>query len=523
MGTFLFEEITKEKPVFKDDVKGELQRRLIEILLDFGECALQAVEFRGKKIYIFDPKHLSKENDHYLLEYNRFENTTWEPSFMSGFLEYFTGIRSRSFGSKIGYRQHYIAMAVARVLCECYSEDGNYYVYGDIGTSMILECLAYIGKRYGYDLVRQFLVNRTDIDIMGQKPDFERMYLGSRADDFYINYYQYLDTFSEWEQYIKKNFEEDLLDAEKSEPFYCGTAVYLSTLLLKFLCERDLTDSFQLSKEEVLRKVEDFTQKYLIDTVQQGSENAAMKDIDLSQHAEAKKYCQYYRSIRNYMAKPFCDKNLFYETIVKFFHEGSKRNDAEEILKEYQQMLDEMVPDKERVENLQQYQEEWKIYHIVREKMSQDKRIQELMEKIQQIAEDIPDLRDGLIKNCYLRELMLNDTSPASMSDGLKTYLDTIFSEERKERYLSMVEGTKKKDTEDGLVKLFSIAEKLSEESVLFPSGLFYYLLKNSLSADGKKEIREEIEKIGFYLDDLSDADQKRAFLWCLQADEGMF
>lgn len=508
LGTFLWEKISNDNP-FGAEIIEDAHKKVIETLLDLGECAWESIKLYGREIKVYDPKRLLKEKD-YILEYNRFENDTWEPSFMSAEPEEFTGIRAWSIGSKIGYKQHYMAMATARILCECFS-DGRYYVHGDIGTDVIFMCLAYIGKRYGYHLVRNFLANRTNVEEMSQKPDFDKMFLGVRGIDFYIRIYQDMSGFSEWQEYCAKHFNDDLRNVTNGEEaYYCGTNFYLMTLMMKYMCEKELSCS--MPKDELLYDLKRFTQKYLIDTVEHFGKNSAIHEFDLSQCDEMKAYMHYYENCGNYMMwTKLADKDVFYAT-VKHFLVGSNRNDAEEVLAEYHRMLDEMVPSEEEVENLQQYQEQWEIYHISC-KTPQDERIRELMEMIRKIDED--DIREKLISDRYLRELVLSDGSFNSMSDGLQSYLADIFSEEREKKYSAAVNDEKNRaaGSETGGGKLMAIAEKLSEDSILFSSELFYRLLAGANTKEGEKIL----DKMEFYLGDLSDVNKKKAFLWCLQ------
>ena len=76
--------------------KEELYSRVKEILLEFGECALEKVVLHGKTICVYDNENLERDGDHYILAYNRFENDTWEMAYMKASLEEFDGVRSRA-------------------------------------------------------------------------------------------------------------------------------------------------------------------------------------------------------------------------------------------------------------------------------------------------------------------------------------------------------------------------------------------------------------------------------------------
>ena len=108
MGTFLYEYVEAEP--FEE--KELLLTQLKEILHDFGECSLEIVKLLNKQIALLEPYDFSrveKDENTAILAYNRFEHDTWEPTFLNLDLNKFSGIRARSFGSKVGYRNHYYA------------------------------------------------------------------------------------------------------------------------------------------------------------------------------------------------------------------------------------------------------------------------------------------------------------------------------------------------------------------------------------------------------------------------------
>ena len=49
MGTYLYVDVSQEN-LFSNADRVELKNRVTELLLEFGECALEKIELYGKKI-----------------------------------------------------------------------------------------------------------------------------------------------------------------------------------------------------------------------------------------------------------------------------------------------------------------------------------------------------------------------------------------------------------------------------------------------------------------------------------------
>lgn len=513
MGTFIYEQ-SNSNP-FRDEVKGELQHRLIETLLQFGECALEQVSLYGKKTYVYDHKRLTIEEGRYVLAYNRFENDTWEPSFMEISLDDFSGVRSAGWGSKIGYRQHYKAIAVAKVLCECYSE-GNYCVFGDISTTTIFKCLAYIGKKYGVELVKKFIRCRTDLEIMKNKRGYKDIFWGVRRHDFYFQLF--MDSnFDEWQFYMKSNFEDDLEKVEAGDQYvYVGTGVYLASLLMKCLCEKELGDKLTLNQEQLLVELRGFVQRYYIDIIEKSGKEK-FKDLDFSQYDDLKKYHSFFENMDlPFLCTSLCDKAIFLKSVKNLLHparQDARRADAEEISDRFQEILDEMIPDENEAKDLQEEGKRWQLYHESKKEEDQEVRKLELLKEILEIAVEPDDISNDLIADSCLKELMLNNGT--EISNELHAYLAEIFSEERQKRFNESVREAEEQNKQNtGSRKLMNMAEEVMKQSdVIFPAALFYRLLDNSFSETGE----ELLNKVEFYLKDLEERNQMIAFLWVLQ------
>lgn len=515
MGTYLYEDCSEQNP-FSDNVREELLNRVKEVLLDFGECSLEEVALFGKKAYVYDHKNLAKSKGRYVLNYNRFEKIIWEPAYMEASVENFTGIHSRTdIGTKVGYRQHYYAMAVSRILCECYSY-GQYCAYGDIGFDTILSCLAYIGKRYGFELVENFIKYRTDFAVMKEKKDYDSLFLGVREHEYYIK--RFLDMSSAgWDWYIGHDceFHDDIVKAEKEGGFlYCGTGVYLASLLLKAVFGKGLSDKSTLDKDELLAILRNLVQEYYIDAVEKSWVDTSVFNMDFSQYDELKKFqsCLKNLSAIVYM-ETACSKDMFFASLRNTI-EGWDREDSKDILTAFQALLDEMIPDKDTVMSMSGNMEAWRLYYGLKGMANQEERRKELMRMVRAAAEEPEDIRSELFSDCYLEELLLSDVSAASMSDALNDFLMNIFSEERHARYCEVAKNDNKVE---GARRLFDVAERLLDESNLsFSADLFFPLLKNEAS----EEVREFIRKIDFYLSDLPNRNQREAFLWVIRVDE---
>lgn len=516
MGTFLYEEFRKKNP-FSNEIKEELQERVIETLLDFGECNIEQVKLYGKEIYLCDHKNLMKEGDKYILEYNRFENDIWEPSVMKISTEDFDGVRARAIGSKIGYKQHYIAMAVARVLCECYSA-GNYYVCGDIGKNIICKCLAYIGKKYGFELVEKFIEYRTNFNLIKNMEKYNEIYMGVCGKNYYFQRYLDMD-YDEWKNHMEKRFRDDLIKVEKGEGLeFIGTSVYLGSLLINAICEEEFADKLKADKEELLVATKNLIQKYFVDVVninKESRDDFAISIKGFSKCIEAGKYKSYFENISwfSYICD-ICDKRVFYKTVRNAI-KNAKREDFEEIVSEFNNMMEEMIPSKEEVGDLIEYKENWVIYYCL--EASDENSDKKILDDIIEISNRPNDIRDNLISDRYINELMLSDFSVGKMTDELDVFLKSIFSEERHAKFLQYVTEAENEGVEtNGAKKLLSMAENLYNETrLLFTSELFYRLLDNAHSDEGRKLIH----KIDYYLKDLSESNQKEAFLWVLQDD----
>ena len=514
MGTFIYEQ-SNSNP-FRDEVKGELQHRLIETLLQFGECALEQVSLYGKKTYVYDHKHLKKEEGKIILDYNRFENVTWDPSFMMESLDDFSGIRSTELYTKIGYRQHYKAIAVAKVLCECYSE-GNYCVFGDISTTTIFNCLAYIGKKYGVELVKKFIRCRTDLEIMKKHEEYVNLFWGVRRRGFYFQLF--MDSnFHEWQFYMKSTFGEDLENVEAGDQYlYIGTGVYLVSLLMKCLCEKELSDKLTLDQEQLLVELRAFVQRYYIDVIEE-FDKEKFKDIDFSQYDDLKKYNSFFENMNMFfICTSLCDKAIFLKSVRNLLcpaRQDARRADAEAIMEIFQEMLDEMIPDENKAKDLQEEGKRWQLYHEWKKEKDQEIKQLELLKEILEIAVGPDDISNNLISDSCLEELMLKYNG-AEISNELHAYLAAIFSEERQKRFNESVREAEEQNKQNtGSRKLMNMAEEVMKQSdVIFPAVVFYQLLDNSFSETGE----ELLNKVEFYLKDIEERNQKIAFLWVLQ------
>ena len=513
MGTYLYEYV-EEEPFKEKDI---LLAQLKEVLHDFGECGLEQIELFNRRIVFMDQDNFSREkNDENLivLAYNRFEHDKWEPSFLELDPDKFTGIRSWAIGSKIGYRQHYYAMAVARVLCECYS-NGKYIVYGDISKTTFFRILAYIGKRYGFGLVERFIDNRLNVHTIVKDFDIADCYWGIREVTFYKETF-FKSDFKEWENYMEGvcSDDRDLTLAERGEkPVYICTYAYLG---IKLLSEA-IKGKIEIENPELdIQKLIDVFRFYNLDMFYQLSD---AKELFANNKLPENliKYEKFYEKyIENFTLKIFySDPEIVLKIIEETIQEKNKEH-GEDIIRKFQIELQDIYTNFEDFEKKPNKTQGEKLipainsYYLDSEKEHIIETRKKFIAEIKAIMDE-EDFDSYFTGSPLLNELF--GTQETTFSVELDKYLKNIFSTENFKRFKTEREKYKaSEEFTDNFYCLSDIANKVyQEDKLLLTKNLVYGLLETLKQDTGKLRL----ELLHFFVNNSSGV-EREAILWVI-------
>ena len=520
MGTFLYEYV-EEHPFEEPEL---LLEQLKEVLHDFGECRLEQIELFGRKIVFMNQNDFSrskKNEELVILAYNRLEHDKWEPSFLELNPDKFTGIRSWAIGSKVGYLQHYDAMAVARVLCECYS-NGKYIVYGNINSTVIFMALAYIWEKYGFELVERFIDNRLDAHTIVKNLDTADCYLGTRGLTFYIETF-FKSDLKKWFIYMENEHcdDEDLALCERGEkPKYFCTYAYLGIKLL-----------FEAIKEKIdienpdldIQKLIDIFRFYSLDMYYHRSD---VKELFTTNRLpeELIRYEKFFENYLKYvtLTKCYIDPEIVLKIIEETIQEKNKEH-AQDIIKEFRTKLQDIYtnfedfaakPDKTPGEAfafalaISGGEPEFEKIRII-----EDKKI--IIDNIKKIIDEKNSIDKYFADSEQLNELLrAHDTV---FSPELEEYLKGIFSLEKFQCFKNEQEKYKaSEDFTENFLCLSDIADKIyQEDQLLLTKNLVYELLDTFRQNTGKLRL----ELLHFFVNNSSGNDRE-AILWVIGDNE---
>lgn len=518
MGTYLCEYV-EEEPFKEKDI---LLAQLKEVLHDLGECGLEQIELFNKRIVFMDQDNFSrdeKDENLIVLAYNRFEHDKWEPSFLELNPDKFTGIRSWAIGSKVGNLQHYYAMAAARVLCECYS-NGKYIVYGDIGQTAILHLLAYIWKRYGFDLVERFIDNRLNIHNTVKNLDTADCYWGIRGESFYKETF-FKSDFKEWEKYMKKlcSDNKDLTLSEHGEkPEYICTYAYLG---IKLLFEA-VKEKIEIENPELdIQKLIDIFRFYSLDMFYHHSD---VKELFTTNKLPENliKYEKFYEEyFKNFILTCFyTDPEIVLKIIVETIQEKNKE-DAENIIRKFRTELKDIYTSSEEFEKKPNKTDGEYFVHIINsfylepEKEQTIESRKNIISGIKKIMDEEESFDSHFTSSPLLNELFR--TKETIFSAELDKYLKKFFSLENIKRYKTEREKYKASENfKDNFYRLSDIADKIyREDQLLLTKNLVEGLLETLKQETGKLRL----ELLHFFVNNSSGA-EREAILWVIGDNE---
>ena len=495
MGTYIYE--------YMDNVhfenEEELKCRLKTELLEFGENGVSEVRINDREAYLLKHGNLSRpDKEGYIsLQYNRYERDFWEPTYVNFTEGKFRGLESRSFGSKIGWSQHYQAMLVAHVLCECYS-GGTYIVYGDVGYNDILKVLAYIGKKYGFELVERFIRNRCNLnnfDMLKEPCYHKDQFWGIRGHVFYCNELISAHSFDSWINEMKD--DSDLKNAENGERIkYTRSSIYLGVRLLHHMLSREMENINCLDEKMSY----DILMKYC------SLENEEQYELYLSDLPEdIKKYEKYYRKQSDFLLITLNHPDIVQKCLSFVVPEGistfeSVKND---FVKYYLNTdYDDLSEEGKRIcINL-------KIIEHYHKKENEDKDcISSNCEKVKAIMqrEVILDVSCFGKEYEYLDELYCCAGEPVAFSTRLDLEIKRVFSGEAWSCFVSNW-TFEERDTEEILDRLFDITEILYERNQLLMREDFFYRM---LGSKCDQELGFRMDLLWFILNHYEKKDER--------------
>ena len=513
MGTYLCEYV-EEEPFKEKDI---LLARLKEVLHDWGECRLEQIELFNRRIVFMDQNNFSrdeKDENLIVLAYNRFEHYKWEPSFLELDPDKFTGIRSWAIGSKIGYRQHYSAMAIARVLCECYS-NGNYIVYGDISQATIFRILAYIGKRYGFDLVERFIDDRLNVHNIVKDLSTANCYWGTREITFYKETF-FKSDFKEWENYMEGlcSGEKDLTLAEHGEkPVYICTYAYLGIKLLS----ESIKGKIEIENPELdIQKLIDIFRFYNLDMFYQLSDAKELFTNNKLPENLTKYEKFYEKYLENFTLTIFYSDPEIVLKIIEETIQKTNKEHSEDIIRKFRAELQDIYTNFENFEKKPDKTEGEILipainsHYLASEKEHTIETRKNIIAEIKAIMDE-EDLDSYFTGSPLLNELF--GTQETTFSVELDKYLKNIFSPESFKRFKTEREKYKtSEDFTENFYRLSDIANKIyQEDHLLLTKNLVYGLLETLKQDTGKLRL----ELLHFFVNNSSGEDRE-AILWVI-------
>lgn len=472
MGTFLCEYVND----LHFENEDELKTRLREELLKFGENSVSQINIFDRELFLIRLNELPRPNEDGVirLEYNRYEGMNWEPTFVNFDEEKFTGIHSWSIGSKIGCRQHYLAMLVARVLCECYS-NGTYIVYGDVNYKYISITLAYIGRKYGFNLVEKFIRNRCDLnnfDAMKNECYHKHQFWGTRDRAFYYREFMSADRYDCWIKEMKEEKVEDLENAEKGEKVeYVISVYYLGIRLLYHMLEQDIKELDYIGEAEIYNIMFEYCRGGKMERITPYLENLPQDIL---------KYKEYYYKQTGDIEYLFENIDIIGKCIYFILPDDMTIVEAAQnkFLNNYSNCEDKS--------KLSEDEKNIAINIIISKKLNaptiDEKRVDELCENIRYIMENSPVLENDCFygEEEYLNELCHCTGEPIELSDKVINEINRIFAGERLTDFVSNWKY-EIRTTEEIFKKLFDIADILSEKANILMCEKFYYMILESM------------------------------------------
>lgn len=506
MGTYLYEYVEEEPFENKDILLAQLK----EVLRDLGECGFERMELFNKRIVYMDQDNFARDEEDencVILAYNRFEHDKWEPTFLDLDPDKFTGIRSWAIGSKVGSMQHYYAMATARVLCECYS-NGKYIVYGDIGQKTILHLLAYIWKRYGFDLVEHFIDNRLSVHNIVKNLDIADCYWGIRGESFYKEIFL-KSNFKEWEDYVETvcSYKNDLTLCEHGEkPKYICTYAYLGVKLL-----------YEVAKEKIEIENPKLDIEKLIDVFCSFSLATFKPCSEVKELFTTGKFPENLIKYEKFYEKYFVNFTLmcFYrdpEIVLKIIDEiiqEINKGDAKNIIRQFHSELEDVYANaKEIMYNiipLYSESEKEQNAEIKRDIITEIKKIMDEEENLDGFSTDYP-LLDELLR-----------AKGTDFSEELDKCIKDVFSTEHFKCFVAEREKYKaSEDFKDNFCRMSDIANKIyQEDQLLMTKNLVEGLLETLKQDSGKLRL----ELLHFFVDN-SSGTAREAILWIIGDNE---
>ena len=527
MGTFLYEKVLDN--AFEESDNVELINRLKGILLEFGECDLRVCNFNGKKLIMMDPYNLRLEGEEYCLEYNRFENDRWEVTYMSSAPDKFSGIRSWAIGSKIGYCQHYLAIVISRILCECYS-NGKYFVYGNIGSYTIKRCLAFIGNRFGFELVEKFIENRFDLDRFLYMDEMDELFLGIRDDYFYLKLY-ITSTYEEWVHeteyavvYDKKLADDKKLAEQGKCPKYVVSWFYLVTAFLNYKYNKLLEDVMEAEQDVLVNRIIDLFKRYCIYEVENKGYGPGITDDDVLPENICE-YKEFYinnmesESYRSYSVHP----DIVIKTIKNVIN-NTDRADKEAVIDIFEKEIAGLYPseneimDKMNADDYDMTKQEIKwafVYYMMKNRDRSDEK-EKFLNEVKELAKDKNDIVSMLVSDKLLGELLRNtNPGPKEYSVELEEFLKDIFNDKRMNECNNSVKNINvKRSLKDNLSELINLCMEIYEKNkIIVTTNLFFWILEELYTENGVRIINW----IKIFLESLTTLEQKEAFLWVMQ------
>lgn len=502
MGIFLFE--YADNPIFEKE--EELKARLREVLLECGECGVSEVCIGNQKTCLLRLNDLSipEESGYIALSYNRYEQDWWEPTYVNFDNEHFEGVRSRAIGSKVGWAQHYRAMLVARVLCECYS-NGTYMVYGNVSYSAIIHALAYIGKKYEFELVHRFIKNRCDLnnfDEIADGGELKEGFWGIRDGVFYYKDFMVAKSLSEWK--YKMQNDEDLERAVNGEDIkYCKSQYYLGIRMLYHMLEHDLNDINDVDE----KLIQNTLQKYCV-----GKSKEECEEYLKNLPEDIAKYKGFY--YKKWKSIDFILENI--DMICKCislifpYKVELLATEKEKFLQYYSE-----------TENLSE--DELTIYKkICIQKICYKPYLDEKREKV--ICEDVERVMnetESFVIGCfcdekeYLNELYYFTGGISDFSSILTSKIKQLFSSENVINFIKSWKF-KERTTQEIFSMLFDSAERIYEKNNIFLNEDFFYKM---IEAAKDKELSFRLDLLCFLLNQLDDDDEQFIASWIIEID----